>query len=501
MKNLKKFIRQSPLQSLLLLGFVLRIIAAFYANGFYAHDDYYCLVDVAWGWTNGEDPGNWFVSDFLENTQLRSVIYPGTVYLELLFAKFLGVSDPYYQMIIVQLFHGLYSLLIILFSYRITEAISNKKSAFLVGLMSASLWFFPFLSVRTMSEWTSIPIVLWAFDIYFVSKNRTIKQYIFIGVLLAIAFAVRYQTAFITLGFGIAILVKDKWKPFMIMSSAFVLVTVLVQGVGDYFVCAMPFGKLIEYVQYNLKHSGSYVSRPIWDYILLIPALLLPPIGSMAFYYVFRKGWKHLPLFLPIVLFLLFHSVFENKQERFIFTILPLILILGTPYVLEQMNKKWWSQTKKIIFISIYGVINTYLLCLMTVNYTKKSKVELMRYLRAKEDVKEVYILNTSKGSAGQNINLVPEFYFGGRLVQHKIESLKDFNSINRDSVTLNSYVLFEIHPDKEALSQSRIDEAEKAFGALEFQKRIEGSLIDNFRYRLNSVLHNDEYVIYKKVE
>ena len=39
-----------------------------YHYQYYYHDDYYCLVDVAWGWTNGQDPGNWFVSDFSENT-------------------------------------------------------------------------------------------------------------------------------------------------------------------------------------------------------------------------------------------------------------------------------------------------------------------------------------------------------------------------------------------------------------------------------------------------
>ena len=501
MVSLRKFIKQNPLQFLLLIGFVLRIISAVFANGYYAHDDYYCLVDVAWGWTNGEDPGNWFVSDFSENTQLRSVLYPGTVYLELLLAKFLGINEPFNQMIFVQAFHAAYSLLIISFSYRITKVIANQKAAFVVGLIAACLWFFPFLSVRTMSEWTSIPIVLWAFDIYYVSKSRKTKQYLLIGLILAIAFAVRYQTAFITLGFGIGILVKDKWKPFFIMSAAFVFVTVLVQGVGDYFVCAMPFGKLIEYVQYNLKHSGSYVSRPIWDYVLLIPALLVPPIGSMAFYFVFRKGWKHLPLFLPIVLFLSFHSVFENKQERFIFTILPLIIILGTPYVLEQMNKKWWTQTKRIIFVSIYAFINIYLLCIMTVNYTKKSKVEVMRYLRKQGDVKDVYILNTSKGSVGQNINLIPDFYFGERLKQNKIESIQGLNNINSDSIKSDAYVLFEIHPGLKSLERDRLEQAERVFGLLEFKKRIEGSLIDNFRYRLNPVLHNDEYLVYKKVD
>ena len=120
------------------------------------------------------------------------------------------------------------------------------------------------------------------------------------------------------------------------------------------------------------------------------------------------------------------------------------IIILGMPYVLEQMNKKWWTQTKRIIFVSIYAVINTYLLCIMTVNYTKKSKVEVMRYLREQGDVKDVYILNTSKGSVGQNINLIPDFYFGRRLKQNKIESIQGLNNINSDSIERNAYDLKE---------------------------------------------------------
>lgn len=493
-----KFINEKPLWFVLILGLALRLVAAFFSHGYYAFDDYYQLVDVSWGWTEGINQSNWFVEDYSDNTELRNVIYPGIVYLLLLFAKIIGITEPFYQMVLVQVVHAFYSLLIVFFAYRITLAISNKKSALVVGLLTAGLWFFPFMSVRTLIEWTSIPVILFAVDRYYCVNSRGVKEFVLIGMALALGFAIRYQVSFFTLGFGIGILIKDRWKPFFIMSLSFVLTTVLIQGVGDYFVCGMPFGKLIEYVNYNLAHGSSYISRPVYDYILLIPALLIPPIGLMMFYFVFRKGYKQLPLFLSIVSFLVFHSVYENKQERFMFTIIPMVVILGTPYLLQQMDRTWWSKWKKNLVWGMFLFVNSYLLVLMTVNYTKKSKIEAMRYLRAQDEVSEIYIVNTDKFGTGIPVNLTPQFYYGERFTPRNIDTQEAWDLVVSDSVKVDSYILFEVLPDKE-FSEEKLIDAEKHFGKLEYMTRIHGSLIDNFRYKLNPIVKNDEYVIYRK--
>ena len=187
------------------------------------------------------------------------MIYPGIVYLQLLIAQTIGVAEPFWQMFVVQLFHAFYSLLIVFFSYRITLAISNKRAALVVGLFSAGLWFFPFLSVRTMTEWTSVPIVLFAIDRYYVPLNRNKTHLLLIGLLLALAFAIRYQTSFFTLGFGIGILFKDRLRPFLVFTSGLILGSLVIQGFGDYLACGMPFGKVYAYVFYILAYSGDFV--------------------------------------------------------------------------------------------------------------------------------------------------------------------------------------------------------------------------------------------------
>ena len=214
-------IQDKALFYLLLLALFLNLIAAFTAHGYYAYDDYFKVVDISWGWVNGENTDNWFVSDYEENDSLRSVIYPGVI-AGLFWIASLFIKVPFYQMIFVQLVHAIYALFIPYFVYKITLELSNKKIAFVAGLLTVSMWFFPFMAVRTLAEWVCIPPILASFYLYY--KNRAGgKNSIFlaIGILLAIAFHIRFQSAFIITGFGLAMLLKKEFKILFLMTWAF----------------------------------------------------------------------------------------------------------------------------------------------------------------------------------------------------------------------------------------------------------------------------------------
>lgn len=490
-------IQERPLFYLLLLALFLNLIAAFTAHGYYAYDDYFKVVDISWGWVNGENTDNWFVSDYQENDSLRSVIYPGVI-AGLLWIANLFTKVPFYQMIFVQLVHAIYALFIPYFVYKITLELSNKKVAFLAGLLTISMWFFPFMAVRTLGEWVCIPPVLGAFYLYY--KNREGEKslvFLSIGILLAIAFHIRFQSAFIITGFGVAMLLKKEFKLFILMTFGFLLYTIPVQGYGDYLLCNMPFGKLIEYVDYNLTHSGDYITRPVFDYIIIIPCLFLPPIGLLLFVGSFFNIKKHLHLFLAMIIFLVIHSVFENKQERFIFPILPFFLIIGTIGLNTIFQKTFWIKRPylKKGFWVFFIAMNTFLLAVMTTNYTKKSKVELMRYIETEKDVSTIVVENALKNGCVP----LPDFYAGKRL---NVICLSDgwqerTDDVNNLKKLKNTYIAFEVMPDQN-LTEERLNAVRSVSPDMTYIKRINGSLIDNFRFNLNKILKNYEYEVYR---
>ncbi len=503
MKNIERLtqkIETKPLFYILAIGLFLRLVAAFTAHGYYAFDDYYCVVDIAWDWTNGINSGNWFVDDYEKNDTLRTIYYPGIIYLLILFSKYLFfLKDPFYQMIAVQVFHAVVSLLIVFYSYKISEIISNKRTALIVGLLMSCMWFFPFLSVRTLIEWFSIIPILSA--IYLLYKNdfsSNFKNTVLTGLLFSIAFALRFQTAFILVGILIPLVYKKHFKYILYTGITFVFFTVLLQGVVDFYVCNKPFGKLIEYVNYNIEHSGDYITRPIYDYIIIIPLLFLPPIGLFIFMGSLSAfSFKKLPyLFWSILVFLMFHSIFENKQERFIFTILPIIIIAGTISMTEFLKSPFWQKRKRLISFSwmFFIVANTILLTFMTLNYTKKSKVEMSRFFYENLKTGTVVFENVPEEST----NVVPEYYAGKRVKRIDINNKTEYYKIDtalKTKVNIE-FVVFEVKPT-EKLDENRLSEMKKTLPNLTYVKRIEGGTIDNFRFKLNSILKNFEYEVY----
>lgn len=92
-------------------------------------------------------------------------------------------------------------------------------------------------------------------------------------------------------------------------------------------------------------------------------------------------------MWLPTFAFLFFHSVFPNKQERFILTIVPLVLVLGyVEWERFRSASPWWAQRKGLwrgVMAWTWG-LNIVLLVALSVSYSKRERVEAMLMLRGK---------------------------------------------------------------------------------------------------------------------
>ena len=141
--SLRSWIAAHPLAALLLVGALLRLLAACFSPGFLAYDDHHVLVDHADQLAAGIP---------LPHTYQRSFLYPWTVSLVMTAARAAGVVAPATEMLIIRLLQGAVSLLAIVLVYRILERRADQESALLGGLLVSALFVFPVTSVHQFEE-------------------------------------------------------------------------------------------------------------------------------------------------------------------------------------------------------------------------------------------------------------------------------------------------------------------------------------------------------------
>lgn len=493
-----------PLQLLLFAAGFIRLLSVLFSKGYGMHDDHFLVIESAQSWVDGFDYNDWLPSSQVGVTTPtptgHSFFYSGLHYFLFLFLKAIGIVDPQNKMYIVRLIHAVLSLLTIYFGYRIAEKLAGKKEAKMVGILLGLFWFMPFLSVRNLVEFACITPLVYA--TWIVVKNedkKTIVPYIIAGTLLGIAFSIRFQTIMFTGGFGLALLFMKKIKEALVVGFFFLLIAAMVQGITDYYIWGKPFVEFREYVRYNLEHADEYFVQQWYMYLLLILGILIPPISFFLFFGFLRSWKKHILLFLPSFIFLVFHSYFSNKQERFILPIIPFIIILGyigwSDYI--SKSKFWLSHTLLLKrFWIFFWILNTIPLMVISVAYSKKNRVEAMTYIANKGDVKSIIIEDSNR----DDFIMPPLFYLQKWGYVAGITKLKTaevyYNTEYVKTLPQDrpNYVVFmqEDNIDK------RVADLKKYIPTLNYEATIDPSFIDKLMHWLNPVNKNQVSFVYK---
>ena len=501
MQKIKAYIDLHPLRFILLIALIPRLIAAVFSKGYGMVDDHFVVIEIAQGFVDGHDIGDWLPKEGEDNASKRSVLYTGLHYYLFYFLEWIGITGAQSKMYVVRILHALYSLLAVVYAYKITKFISNKNIAFSVGVLFAFYWFMPVLSVRNLIEFVCIPLLLMSswYLLFALEKKNIIKYYLYAGIILGVAFSIRYQTLFFTGGVGISLLLLKRWKETIVVAIGVLIPMVIIHGIIEGTIMGYPFfGKVINYVQYNMINAELYGTKPWYNYLLMLFGFLLPPI-SLFTLFGFAFNWrKHLVLFLPTLIFFVFHSYFPNKQERFILPVVPLIIILGYVGWEEfRSNSKFWAKKKKLLkgFWIFFWVVNFILLILTGTFYTKRSRVEAMRYLSTKTDVENIIVENSNRNGTVS----MPLFYLEKWPAEYELNKTFTLDSLqnelsNVQSDSLPNYILF---IDDKNLDQ-RISGIKPLYANLTFEAEIRTSFMDKVLHWLNPRNKNEEIFIYK---
>ena len=364
---------------ILFVGILFRLLAVIFARGFGWIDDQFLIVEIAQSWVDGSDYYKWLPwTPGNEGPKGFSFFYVGINYVVFIVLEFLGLTHPEGKMFVVRLIHAAWSLLIITYGYKLAKNFRSERSARLIAWLLAIFWMFPFLSVRTLVEFVSVPFLMIAYHLATKEEKKVnLMTWIWIGFLFGIAINIRYQTALIGGGVGLVLLFQRKWVQATMTLAGALLALVLFQGLVDYLIWGKPFAQVIAYISYNVSSAGEYTVGPWYHYILFLLGAMIPPVSIFIFLGYARGYKKLLIIFVPILLFIAFHSWYPNKQERFMITIIPLLFVAGiigwkmfadgalNPPGMRKLIRGSW-----IFFL----IMNFVLLLPVSVMYSKKSK-------------------------------------------------------------------------------------------------------------------------------
>ena len=511
----KQFWNEKPLHSVIIIALFVRLLAAVFAQGFSMHDDHYLVIEASQSWADGTDFNNWLPQNQVNpKPEGHSFFYVGIHFLLFSFFKMLGIADPVFKMVLVRLLHALFSLLVVYYGFKITEKISNTRMAAQVGLLLAVLWFMPFLSVRNLVEVVCIPFLMMGFWILLNApeKKRPLLHYLCAGLVMGLSFSVRFQTLLYVGGAGLVLLFQKKWKEMFVFGLGSLISIFAIQGVVDIIIWRRPFAELTEYILYNIKHRSEYGTNNPLMYFEVIMGMLIPPIGVMLFFGFFREWKKQLMVFLPTFIFFAFHTVFVNKQERFGFTMIPFILILGViGWNNFQEQSSYWMKRPKLLrgFWIFFWIVNFIVLSALTFTYSKKARVEAMYYLY-KKPVDQILVEDTNRGD-GQ---MMPDYYAGHWVTIYALpEERKDtilFDKLKSDGRFFKEVYnkqYFVLHPEIKPqyimfIGNTRLDERltniKTIYPNLTFEKASNPGFVDEIAYKLNPINKNESVFIYK---
>lgn len=484
---MKTFI--SSYRNILLTALLIRLIAAIFSQGYGMVDDHFLIVEAAGSWVDGFDYNHWFPwspgSDGM--AQGHSYTYTGLNWILFEALNFIGIKNPVTWMYVDRIIHALLSMLVVIYGFKITEKLSNRKNAIAVGWILALLWILPFVSVRNLVEVATLPFVMWGTWLLIQDEKKSTDFWS--GILLGFAISFRYQLALLSFGFVVVLILQKQWKKVLWFCIGNAVIFTITQGLVDYLIWGYPFAEFLAYFLYNSNQGTTYMPNNNYlMYFLVLMGSCLVPLGVLMMIGFFRSWKKYALLFVPTFLFLLFHTFYPNRQERFILSILPLFIILGTIGFAEfksQLAQKWWQGS-----IIAFLILNIPLLVIASTMYSKKSRCESM-YSIYNNGMNKEWILVEGTGS-GRSY-LLPRFY-GRSWDCYMVERTDSTKPLIENPQFGYDYIFF---LDKKDLKK-RIANYKFLFPKMQLHKRCEASFVDDILFKLNPRNANEYIEVWK---
>jgi hypothetical protein len=381
-----------PTKYFLILATLVYTSVIFMNDGFMALDEYWV------GITRYIPAQNSSVQTLVTSDDVKSPLQMMPMHAVAQLALKAGIESPYLQYRTVILFLGLINFALLVFAFlKFADIMKMSLSQKNFLLLMLTFYFAsPFALTRPMYESISAPWLclagVWAirYDL-----NARLKDLIWGVIFASIAFVFRQQLGFCALVFVILSVMKKKWGHFFAASAVGLLIFILA-GIPDYFLRGQFHFSLLNLTVYNYQHGADYGKKPITFYPLLIFAMCFTPFLIKKYPVGFSRHTfiKLRSLWIIIFLFVFLHSLFPQKWERFLISLIPILTFMVFPY-LDYLQKNYSAH--KIRLISLYS-LNGLLFFIASFFPPQKNLIEMSLYLNKHPEVNKIYRVNDTPG-------------------------------------------------------------------------------------------------------
>jgi hypothetical protein len=239
-----------------------------------------------------------------------------------------------------------------------------------------------------------------------------------------------------------------------------------------------------------MKEGTAYLpNQNYFMYFLVLIGSLFVPLGIIIGIGFFKSYKRYAVLFIPTISFILFHSLYPNRQERFILSVLPFFIILGVMGYQLLKESNWKNKLWKTSMI-IFWVFNIPFLLFSITMYSKKSRVEAMYHLYGNNIENERILL---EGSATQRTSMMPKFY-AKSWYSHFTERTDSTQDLKVDRTSDYDYIFFF---DEKDLNK-RIQKYRVIYPLMKLEKKSYPSTIDVMLRKLNPRNANEYIEIWR---
>lgn len=334
------------LRRVLLAAAVVRLIAAIFSEGYIMSDDHFLAVEPVSSWVHGENYHNWYPNAYNEtdHAQPFSYAYYFLNFVILKFCALIGILNPFIQAFVLRIVHAALSLWGVYLFVKLAERLISS-----VTWRIYAIWFWVFggvvtvFSVHQLVETACIPFVLLAYlyVLKYFEKDR-VGAIIIAALAFSVSVGMRYQLVFFPLTLGFYLLWKRKWSGAVLFGIFFTLGFALTQIDNLLFWHKPIYQHLLDYQAYNATHFADYPSN-VFSYLALVTYYIFPvitivfllslrrrhsSIGHSSTTFVAAQHSNTLPIFIGVAIFIVFHLLFPNRQERFLLPAVPFVLLL-----------------------------------------------------------------------------------------------------------------------------------------------------------------------------
>ncbi len=341
--------------------------AAIYSFGFHHPDEHFQILEWANYFVGNTPNGAHLPWEFA--AQIRPWFQPmlHAFFIKLFMA--IGIYDPFSTATFFRFGYAIlniWSLVALWNHFQKKYSLSTKWF-----LVFGSMWFFPYIHVRTSSEnlsgfFTSFALLALA-KIPVDRMKSDLKSFFYAGILFGFAFIARYQIALGLAGVAVALIIQDRGirKTHWSMLGGFLIPVILGVFLDRWGYGNWVFTPYLYYKVNIVQHVAATFNPYPWYQYFFWVLQLLPPISILLFYgmigFSLKRRFDFFGWFTLTFFFL--HCFITNKEYRFLFPLLNFVPLMAITYFQESFQKGkndlWlYRHGTKPVFIRSYWVIS-----------------------------------------------------------------------------------------------------------------------------------------------